>query len=71
MQLEALVEDQVSSVEPPDATAVGAALSETVGAGVGGAGSCVLFPPLLPDSSPPPAPQATRLNTQSNANDRP
>jgi hypothetical protein len=37
VQLEALLEDQVSRVEPPAATVVGAALSETVGAGGGGA----------------------------------
>ncbi|HJY76534.1 MAG TPA: hypothetical protein VKE95_07875 [Burkholderiales bacterium] len=37
VQLEALLEDQVSRVEPPTATVVGAALSETVGAGGGGA----------------------------------
>jgi hypothetical protein len=33
LQLEASLDDQVSSVEPPGATVLGAVLSETVGAG--------------------------------------
>jgi len=73
-QLDALLEDHVSCVEPPCATVVGAALSEIVGAGVGvgvGAGgdpatSCPP-PPLL--SLPPP--QAARLNAHINASDAP
>src|SRR5262245_20651773 len=40
VHVEALVEDQVSSVEPPALTVVGAALRETVGAG-GVGGGCV------------------------------
>jgi hypothetical protein len=65
-QLEALLEDQLNSVDPPGATVFGAALSETVGA-VGGPGGG-MFPPLL---SVPPPPQAARLQAHSNANDRP
>jgi len=64
LQLEALLEDQVSSVEPAGATVFGAAPSETVGGDPGGG---VLFPPLLSDSAPPP--QATRPSAHSNTND--
>ena len=68
-QLEALLEDQVICVEPPCATVVGAALSETVGAAVGvGAGGDPAMggPPLL---LLPPPPQATRLNAQISASE--
>jgi hypothetical protein len=61
----ALVEDQVSSVEPPGATVFSAALSETVGAG-GDPGGGVLFPALLSGPGPP---QATRPSAHSNTND--
>jgi hypothetical protein len=66
LQLEALVEDQVSRVEPPDTTEFGAALSETVGAG-GDPGGGVLFPSLLSGVAPPP--QATRPSAHKNTND--
>ena len=68
-QLEALLEDQVICVEPPCATVVGAALSETVGAavgvGVGAGGDPATGGPPLPLLPPPP--QATRLNAQISA----
>src|SRR3954468_10556625 len=66
-QLEALLEDHVSSVEPPGATVLGAALSATVGAGVDvgvGVGVGVGDPATgcpPPALLPPPPPQATRL----------
>jgi hypothetical protein len=53
LQLEALLDDQVSSVEPLDATVLGAALRETVGAG-GDPGGGVLVPPPLSELAPPP-----------------
>jgi len=65
LQLEASLDDQVSSVEPPGTTAFGAALSETVGAG-GDPGGGGLFPPLLSEAPPP---QATRPSAHRNAND--
>jgi len=70
LQLEALLEDQVSSVEPPGATVFGAALSETVGAGDGAGGDPgggVPFPLLLPDGEQPL--QAARPSAHSNSND--
>lgn len=71
-QLEALLEDQLSCVEPPCATVFGAALSETAGADAGGAGGDPgggAFPPLSGTASPPP--QAAKPNAHSNANDAP
>jgi hypothetical protein len=71
LQLVALLEDQVSSVESPDATVFGAALRDTVGAGDGAGGDPgggVLFPALLFDPAPPP--QATRPSAHSNINDK-
>ena len=65
LQLEALVEDQVSRVEPPDATVFGAALRETVGAGVPEGGA--LLPPPSPAGATPP-PQATRASAHKNSN---
>src|SRR5688500_4980518 len=59
LQLEAPLEDHVSSVEPPDSTVFGDALSETTGAAAGDPGGGVLLPPLSPDPAPP---QAARLN---------
>ena len=53
LQPEALLDDQVSSVEPLDATVLGAALRETVGAG-GDPGGGVLVPPPLSELAPPP-----------------
>jgi hypothetical protein len=71
-QLVALLEDQLSSVEPPIVTVAGAAFSETVGAEPVGGGEPGggdpgggAFPPAL---SAPPPPQATRLNAHSSAN---
>jgi len=71
LQLDALLEVQVSSVEPPGATVFGAALSVTAGAGDGAGGDPgggVLFPALLFDPAPPP--QATRPSAHSNINDK-
>jgi len=65
LQLEALLEDQVSRVEPPDATVSGAALTEAVGAGVPEGGA--LFPLPLPVGATPP-PQATRASAHKNSN---
>jgi len=50
LQLEALLDDQVSSADPPDATGFGAALSETVGAGdpAGGVLPASLVTPTVP-----------------------
>ena len=62
LQLEALLDDQVSSVEPLDATVLGAALRETVGAGVGGGGGALVPPP----SGAAPPPQAARPSANSN-----
>jgi hypothetical protein len=75
-QLAALLEDQVSIVEPPAVTELGAALSETVGAEpVGGGGDPGggdpgggVFPLAL---SAPPPPQAARLNAHSKASNGP
>ena len=64
-QLEALLEDQVSRVEPPGTTVFAAALNETVGAG-GDPGGPGLFPLLL-FAGPPP--QATRLSAHKNASE--
>jgi hypothetical protein len=76
-QLEALLEDQLSIVEPPAVTVFGAAVSETVGAEPVGGGEPGggepgggdpgggAFPPAL---SAPPPPQATRLSAHSSAN---
>jgi len=66
LQLEALLEDQVSSVEPMGATVSGAALSETVGAG-GVPGGGGVFPVSLYDAAPPP--QAARPSAHSNTNE--
>jgi hypothetical protein len=71
-QLEALLEAQLSCVEPPCVTVFGAALSETVGADAGGAGGDPgggAFPPL--SGAGPPPPQAARPSAHSNANDAP
>jgi len=62
LQLEALLEDQASSVEPPGATVSGVALRETVGADCDPGGG-VLFPPLSFDAAPPA--QATRPSAYS------
>lgn len=83
-QLEALVEDQVSWVELPEVTVVGAALSETVGAGVDGGcvpgggvaggwveGGCASGDCELPLPPPEPPPHATRPSTQSDTRNRP
>jgi hypothetical protein len=64
LQLEALLEDQVSCVEPPGATVLGAAASETVGVG-GDPGGGVLVPPS--DVTPPA--QATRPTAHSSISD--
>jgi hypothetical protein len=64
LQLEALLEDQVSCVEPPGATVLGDAPSETVGAG-GDPGGGVLFP--ASDVAPPA--QATRPAAHSSISD--
>ena len=71
-QLDALLEDQVSIVDPPAVTVLGAALSETAGAEPVGGGEPGggdpgggAFPPAL---SAPPPPQATRLSAHSSAN---
>jgi len=65
LQIEALLEDQVSSVEPLSATVLGAALRETVGAGGDPGGSALVTPPL---SGPAPPPQAASPSTYSNTN---
>jgi len=62
LQVEASLDDQVSSVEPLGATVFGAALSETVGAAPGSG-----VPRLLSDMAPPP--QATRPSAHSNTNE--
>jgi hypothetical protein len=67
LQLEASVEDQLSRDEPPLATVVGAALSETVGAEDPGGGA--LFPPV--SLVAPVLPQAARPSVQSNARNEP
>jgi hypothetical protein len=74
-QLEALLEDQMSCVEPPAVTVLGAALSETAGAEPAGGGDPGggdpeggVFPPAL---SAPPPPQPTRPSAHTNANDTP
>ena len=73
VQPEALLDDQVSCVEPPCATVLGAAPSETVGGGLGvcagGGGDPATGPP--PSLLLLPPPQATRLNAQTNASGTP
>jgi hypothetical protein len=75
-QFEALLDDQVSSVEPPAVTVLGAALTETVGVGdvAGGCGAGGCDAPglgVVAPSPPPPPPQATRVNMHNTANGRP
>jgi hypothetical protein len=62
----ASLEDQVRSVEPPDATAVGAALNETVGAGDPGGGGVLFAPPY---AAGPPPPQAARPRAHNSTNE--
>jgi hypothetical protein len=66
LQLVALLEDQVSWVEPPEATGFGAALRETVGAGADPGGG-VLPPPLLVTPTLPP--HAARPSVHASASD--
>jgi len=63
LQLEALLEDQVSSVEPAGATVSGAALSKTVGAGGDpGGGVLTTSAELVP---PPPQPANVSTSTET------
>jgi hypothetical protein len=69
VQLEALLEDHVSIVEPPAVTVAGTAFSETVSADDAG---CVVGGGVSTAAlSAPPPPQAARPNAHSNANDAP
>jgi len=64
LQLEALLDDQLSCADPPDTTGFGAALSETVGAG-GPAGG-VLLASLVTPTVPL---QAARLSAHAKASE--